>query len=250
MMRSHRRVVERISLLGDAFRRTHSGLAAVQPTSSNTGNVTFDSATLDLYSRRLAELARSPSAKRVWKYAVENPRKASVLVPLGIDPHDGKPCVLFTVRSSKLRKHRGEVSFPGGSKDEEDKSLVMTALRETEEEIGFSPSRIQVLGEHLRLPDRSERMEVTPVLAYVGPIDKSSIQYNQSEVADVFTLTLDELLEPDRKSMMLFRDTTDMWVPTWKGPNDVVIWGLTAYILDVTLRTIIFPDMKELYPGT
>ena len=56
------------------------------------------------------------------------------------------PSILFTVRTSRVEHHKGEVSFPGGARDAEDESITYTAIRETHEEVGIAPEHVEVLG--------------------------------------------------------------------------------------------------------
>lgn len=65
--------------------------------------------------------------------------EAGILVP--VTDNENNPEMIFTLRSSNLKTHRGQVSYPGGKRDPEDSSLVATALRETHEEIGSPPIR-------------------------------------------------------------------------------------------------------------
>ncbi|HEY9118307.1 MAG TPA: CoA pyrophosphatase, partial [Marinobacter sp.] len=69
--------------------------------------------------------------------------EAGVLVPVTDDRHN--PEIVFTLRSENLSTHRGQVSFPGGRRDPEDKSIADTALRETHEEIGLPPEQVQLI---------------------------------------------------------------------------------------------------------
>eukprot|EP01119_Soliformovum_irregulare_P018245 TRINITY_DN5554_c0_g1_i4.p1 TRINITY_DN5554_c0_g1~~TRINITY_DN5554_c0_g1_i4.p1 ORF type:complete len:131 (+),score=4.79 TRINITY_DN5554_c0_g1_i4:64-456(+) len=73
-------------------------------------------------------------------------KKAGVLLPLCHPRSNPVPSILFTLRSSKVGSHRGQVSFPGGKKDDNDDIMVACAIRETEEEIGFPRGQIRVLG--------------------------------------------------------------------------------------------------------
>ena len=71
-------------------------------------------------------------------------RPAAVLLPL--IPQAKEDYILFTLRSQKLRNHRGQIAFPGGKRDPGDTSLAYTALRETHEEIGVPAEQVKVLG--------------------------------------------------------------------------------------------------------
>ena len=70
--------------------------------------------------------------------------EAAVLVPVFGYPE--RPGIVFTERRPDLRRHAGEISFPGGRRDHTDEPLLRTALREAEEEIGLSPSDVEVVG--------------------------------------------------------------------------------------------------------
>ena len=70
---------------------------------------------------------------------------AAVLVPLYLDG-DGELHAVFTRRREDLRRHAGEISFPGGRQDDDESDLRLTALREAEEEIGLPPSSVELVG--------------------------------------------------------------------------------------------------------
>ncbi len=91
---------------------------------------------------------------------------AAVLVP--IVAHPAELTVLFTQRTSQLRSHSGQVSFPGGRAEPEDASPELTALREAEEEIGLPAERVEIVA---RLPDYLTRtgFRVTPVVGLLTP---------------------------------------------------------------------------------
>ena len=82
----------------------------------------------------------------------------ATFVPLCV--FQGTPCMLFTLRSSNLYKHRGEISFPGGKSDPTDANLIDTALRETEEEIGLPRSRIDVWTTLPAMPTRNKEGKI------------------------------------------------------------------------------------------
>ena len=127
----------------------------------------------------LEQLVESPSA-----------RAAAVLVPI-VD-RGGAASVILTTRSSTLRKHAGQVAFPGGSIDPGDASPEAAALRESFEEIGLEGRFVETLG---RLPRYSTTtgFKITPVLAIVRP--GFVLTPNPDEVADVFEVPLDFLMD-------------------------------------------------------
>jgi nudix motif 8 len=163
-------------------------------------------------------------------------REAAVLIPLCIV--DKKPSILFTVRSTSLREHHGEVSFPGGMKDEEDENIIETATRETFEEIEISRNEIEILGTFVQLPNRSGRVRVTSVVGYLGSIQPSLIRFNKSEVSSVFTVDIETLLQT--KEWENFREQ-GIDIPSWSY-GEHRIWGLTGYILNEFLT--VFKALK------
>ena len=246
---------------------SRSVLLLLMSSFSSSSHITissYDKHSLSLMSKRLAQISlpshssspNYPSSSFKWKYKSQSPALASVLIPL-VNAH-GKPAVLFTMRASKLNRHAGEVSFPGGRHDPTDSSLLYTALRETKEEIGICD--FNILGELPPLPDLSRRIKVHPFIGVYMPnnshfndinklhsvayIHIEDIKCNRDEVDYVFTRSLEELLDPSTRSITTFRDT-NIQVPTWKGPNGENIWGLTAFILDAFLRNIIAPSTSS-----
>ena len=117
-------------------------------------------------------------------------RPAAVLVPV-VGREDGLT-VLLTRRTAHLYDHAGQISFPGG-RSEQDESPAATALRETEEEIGLSPSRVQILGtlsEYVTVTG----YRVTPVVGLVeAPFE---LKPDDFEVAEIFEVPLEFFLEP------------------------------------------------------
>jgi len=150
---------------------------------------------------------------------------ASVLVP--IVTH-AELTVLFTQRTAQLRSHSGQVSFPGGRAEPGDPTPESTALRETQEEIGLAPERIEVLA---RMPEYLTRTgyRVTPVVGLVAP--PLALLPDTREVAEVFEVPLAFLLDPanhQRETRELAGKTVGYWVMQY---GDRRIWGATAGML-------------------
>jgi len=152
-------------------------------------------------------------------------RVAAVLLP--IVKGENECSVIFTKRVRDLNHHGGEVSFPGGTMDPDDKSLVFTALRETHEEIGVKPDNVRVLGV---MDDELSRWghRVTPV---VGLIEKADFKLQETEVDRLYQVPVSHLLNPNiYYSETWTRDTETREVHFYRYKNDI-IWGLTARIL-------------------
>jgi 8-oxo-dGTP pyrophosphatase MutT (NUDIX family) len=151
---------------------------------------------------------------------------ASVLVP--IVTHAEGLTVLFTQRTAQLRAHSGQVSFPGGRAEPGDASPEFTALRETQEEIGLTPERVEVIA---RMPEYLTRTgyRVTPVIGLVAP--PLELTPDSREVAEAFEVPLAFLLDPSnhkRETRELAGKQVGFWVMQY---GERRIWGATAGML-------------------
>ena len=151
---------------------------------------------------------------------------AAVLIP--VIAHPGELSVLFTQRTTHLKSHAGQVSFPGGRAEPGDASAEFTALREAGEEIGLAAERVEVLA---RLPDYRTRtgFRVTPVIGLVTP--PLELAPDPREVAEVFEVPLAFLLDP-RNRQRRTREFQGLTVGYYVFEyQDRVIWGATAGML-------------------
>jgi len=152
-------------------------------------------------------------------------RRAAVLVPIIARP---QPTLLLTRRADSLRKHAGQVAFPGGMMDHSDPSLVFTALREAEEEVAITPASVQVIGT-LPAVTSSTGFQVTPV---VGILPATiSYQPSEDEVAAVFEMPLQEALRLGRYTPLdIHRHGSEhrVWLSWFE---DYFVWGMTAGII-------------------
>jgi 8-oxo-dGTP pyrophosphatase MutT (NUDIX family) len=159
---------------------------------------------------------------------------AAVLVPLIVLPDADSPHVVLTRRRSDLRRHAGEISFPGGRRDPEDADLSATALREAEEEIGLARASVELLGE---LPPISTFATNYLIHPFVGQIAASQRwELSPREVDAVLELPLSELRESRTRTPIERRGIkfeTDAYIP---GGN--VIWGATFRILEHLLERL------------
>src|SRR5579859_4477304 len=139
--------------------------------------------------RVLGDLPPDFLPKPPWK-------PASVLLPLVVHPE--MSTVLLTQRTERLQDHAGQVSFPGGSREERDRDPVETALRETEEEIGLARTHVEVVG-YLRGYLTITGYAVTPVVALVQP--GFNLAIDPLEVAEVFEVPLVFLADPHNREV-------------------------------------------------
>ncbi len=141
---------------------------------------------------------------------------------------DDEPHAVLTRRRADLRRHAGEISFPGGRRDPEDASLRDTALREAEEEIGLARAAVSVVGE---LSPISTFVTGYLIHPFVGMIAASQQwQLSPREVDAVLELPLRVLREGRTRTRMERRGIsfeTDAYIV-----GEHLIWGATARILD------------------
>lgn len=161
-----------------------------------------------------------------------NPVLSAVLVPLFIAAEE--PHAVFTRRRADLRRHAGEISFPGGRRDPEDADLRETALREAEEEIGLPRAEVRLLDE---LPPVSTFVTNYVIHPFVGLIPTGlAWQVSEREVDAVLELPLGALRESRARTKMERRGIsfeTDAYVV-----DDHLIWGATARILEHLLERV------------
>jgi len=158
---------------------------------------------------------------------------AAVLVPLF--QKEGDCHLLFTRRSEEVKYHKGEISFPGGMVDEEDKELINTALREADEEIGVKESDVQVLGVLDDIVTITEFI-VTPIVGlfpYPYPFKVS-----EAEIAELIEVPLASLIDENNFSEReIFRGGQKEVVYAYQY-GEHIIWGATARILNQFLDLI------------
>ncbi len=133
------------------------------------------------------------SLAHLIKRSVSDPSLTPASVMVLLYPKDGDYCVLLNKRSEQVEYHKGEISFPGGARDPEDRDSLETALRETEEEMGIQRRDITVLGEMDEVETRS-RFKVN---VYVGTIPYPH-QFKPSavEIAEVLEVPIGALRNP------------------------------------------------------
>jgi len=153
-------------------------------------------------------------------------KNAAVLIAL-IDDDDGLK-VLLTKRASHLRHHAGQVSFPGGKNEPEDISSVATALREAHEEIGLSPSYVDVIGQ-LHPYQTISGYIVTPVIALVS--SGQTFTKDENEVSEIFQVPLQHFLDTENHlQVTVYHQSKPHQVP-FMPYNQYNIWGATAAML-------------------
>ncbi len=152
-------------------------------------------------------------------------RPAAVLMPIIVRK---EPSVLFTQRTTHLSRHAGQISFPGGRVEENDVSLIQTALRETQEETGIDPAFVSIAG----FLDPYETGTGYAILPVVGLLSEGfSLTPDANEVAEIFEVPLAFLLDMKNreKGTVEFQGgTRQYYVFNYEGRR---IWGATAGML-------------------
>jgi 8-oxo-dGTP pyrophosphatase MutT (NUDIX family) len=157
---------------------------------------------------------------------------AAVLIPLY--PEGGELVAVFTERRSDLRRHAGEISFPGGRQDEPDEDLRATALREAEEEIGLAASDVELVGALPPVGTFVTGYRVHPFVGLIGPGHAWTPQ--ESEVEQVLELSL-PALRSGFEMQRLLKKGVPIKTPTYTVDGHFV-WGATARIVRSLLERL------------
>jgi 8-oxo-dGTP pyrophosphatase MutT (NUDIX family) len=160
--------------------------------------------------------------------------EAAVLLALYGWPQE--PGLIFTERRADLRRHAGEISFPGGRRDEIDADLTTTALREAQEEIALEPSRVELVGALPPVSTFVTDYRVHPFVGLVAHPAELSLVPNPTEVETVLTLSL-KVLRESYEMRRLVRRGIPIHTPTYEVEGQL-IWGATARILGDLLQRL------------
>ena len=164
--------------------------------------------------------------------SIVNYSEASIIILFVNNYVENNSLILMTKRKNNLRKHAGQIAFPGGRKEREDKDLKDTVQRETEEEVNISKDNYDIIG---KLPKfyTGTGYVVTPFLAIMKQNSEweSLISPNLNEVEKIFYPKSYYLLSP-KFHMREKPPVNSSMSMTWKiNYNDENIWGLTARVL-------------------
>ncbi len=178
----------------------------------------------------------------IRRILAENPKKTisdPSLTPAGVllllYPKDGEYCVLLNRRTDQVEHHKGEISFPGGSKDGKDATLLDTALRETYEEMGIRPEDVEVLGQLDDTPTSTNFLITTTVGTIPYPYDFNP---SELEVAEVLEVPLAALMDDQtrRDEVRIVDDDLD-YAPSYVYQGHL-IFGATARVLSRFLELL------------
>ncbi|MDX6651472.1 MAG: hypothetical protein QOJ38_253 [Solirubrobacterales bacterium] len=181
-------------------------------------------------SRPLEQLLLSPADAALID--AHGATEAAVLLPLYGWPD--RPGLILTERHGDLRRHAGEISFPGGRRDHPTEDLIVCALREAKEEIGLDPQAVEVVG---ALPPVSTMVTSYKVHPFVGLIpEDAALEPAPGEVERILRFSLDELRTAYAKRRLIRRGVP-IRTDTYELDGQM-IWGATARILGELMRRI------------
>jgi len=179
--------------------------------------------------------------QKTIKYKDGPSTPAAVLIPIFFK--NDQAHILFTKRTETVGTHKGQISFPGGSKDDTDPSLQFTALRETEEEVGIKQQDVQVHG----VTDNFFTITDFMVTPYVGSF---SYPYNfrpsEHEIDRIIEVPLIHLIEDDSFQVQKLRRDGVTWNVHFYNYKDDVIWGVTGFLLSNFLSIVFNLDRGDL----
>jgi len=159
----------------------------------------------------------------------ERARQAAVLILIGDGPSG--PELMFVERATTLRKHAGQIAFPGGGRDEGDVDLADTALREAAEETDLDRTGVDVLGSLPPVHVAVSGFDVTAVLGWwrrPTPVRAA----DPREVTAVWMVPVDQLVDPDHRAQV--RHPSGYTGPAFEVEGHL-IWGLTGHLLNGVL---------------
>ena len=174
-----------------------------------------------------SELVKEVLARRVRKTVPDHSlRPAAVFLMLY--PKDGDYCILLNNRSEQVEYHKGEISFPGGTQDANDRDPLDTALRETEEEMGIKREDVTVLGEL----DEAVTHSGFRVRVYVGTIESDyPFHHSDVEIAEVLEVPIGSLQDPANLRVESQLDQEQLATSYAYAYKQHLIFGATARIL-------------------
>lgn len=190
--------------------------------------------------RCLDKLRLGPSI-RIARDPEVKVRTAAVLIPMCLN-EQGQVSLLYTIRSSKLRRHVGEVAFPGGVKDEGDEDVIVTALRETEEEIGLPRSAVKVWGTGKPILPYSNFL-IHPVVGVIEDLQSHlPLKLCEDEVEDYFLVPLAHLCDPANQGYTQTR--SGFTVISYMNAK-AKVWGITGIITHLFLKSLLPSDVYD-----
>ncbi|HCP24658.1 MAG: CoA pyrophosphatase [SAR202 cluster bacterium] len=173
------------------------------------------------------EVLKKALAERVLE-RVDGTGLMPAAVMILLYPKDGEYCILLNKRSEEVEHHKGEISFPGGARDPEDRDSLETALRETEEEMGIKREDVTVIGEMDEITTRSNFQ----VNVFVGTIEYPyKFSPSAIEIAEVLEFPIPDLMDPVNRRVETRWDRGKQVCAYSYVHGEHIVFGATARIL-------------------
>lgn len=172
---------------------------------------------------------RQALSRRQKQHIAELGRALSAVL-LPIYYKEGQHYLLFIKRTEKVREHKGQISFPGGAYEAEDKMLLDTALRESAEEIGLVPGDVEILGMLDDVPTQTSSYIISPFVGFIPYPYR--FKADREEVEEIFEVPISALLDEDcvhQETEIVGGEAVTVYSYHYQGR---IIWGATARILN------------------
>ena len=187
------------------------------------------------------EIVKEVLAQRVAQ-TLADPSLTPAAVLLALYPKDGQYCILLHKRSEQVEYHKGEISFPGGTQDREDRDSLETALREAEEEMGIQREDVTILGELDEVATTSGFL----IRVYVGTIEYPyPFKPSNLEIAEVLEVPIAVLQDPANLRVESHWDQGQLTTSYAYAYDQHLIFGATARILQQFLELLANGIAKE-----
>lgn len=182
---------------------------------------------LKIIEKKVANNARNILISSEMLISFNDNCHSAVLIPLL--KHHSETSLLYTRRSNTMESHQGQVSFPGGKYEKRDNSLIETALRESQEEIGINKKNIRVIGQ-LQPTRSTTEIIVFPVIGVIDHLQEISM--NSSEVDRIFCIPLNWLANPGHSRLKNYTSKDGAVRKIWFFDlfDGELLWGITAKI--------------------
>ncbi len=183
-----------------------------------------------------AQELMAPSFRNDYEVDKHLLRESGVLLLLY--PKNNLPHFVLIKRSSQLRTHKGQISFPGGKKDPTDSSLYHTAVRETYEEIGVSENEIELVGALTPLFIPISNFMVYPYVAYAKK--ELLFDLNFMEVEAIFEIPIRKLLDESIITKESWEKKGKSYIRPFFDIEGQKVWGATAMIISEFRQLLLF----------
>jgi len=181
----------------------------------------------------LAHKKMAPNFRRPFKTSSKR-RNTGVLILLF--PKKNQLYTVCIKRTEYEGAHSGQISFPGGKFELGDPTLEYTALRESKEEIGIDPEKVNILGQLTPLHIPVSNFYVLPSVGFYATIPK--FKRDPIEVEKIIEIPLSDLLNPENCTLQKFHDGELAFTAPIYKPKELVIWGATAMIMSEFLEVV------------